>query len=54
MSSEGLIGSLDWDDCTRCVHSDPKTGVCDVDNQLDYNIILEYDYIYCGLFEKEE
>ena len=48
------IGTLHWDACNTCIHASSETGECDVDSKIESHLVLDYDFILCGLYEGEE
>jgi len=54
-NTPNAIGSLDWDACADCIHSDPDEGGCNVgDAKWAAKILVEGDYVYCGSREQRK
>lgn len=50
---KGCIGSLDWDDCNTCLHSDEDEGGCDVpDVTWEASISIDCENVMCGCYKE--
>lgn len=48
------IGTLHWDACDTCTHCNQDTGECDVDMKIEAYLVLDFDFILCGLYKEEK
>jgi hypothetical protein len=51
----GVIGTLDWQDCDTCMHSDSEMGGCDIDDVVwECSITVEDEQVCCGCYAEEK
>lgn len=55
---DSLIGSIGWDACKDCQHSDPQEGGCSVAERdlglWEDALTVEHESVYCGSFTKRK
>ncbi len=47
----GKIGTLEWDDCESCIHSDIDEGGCNIEGDIPVSINYIEEAIICLEFE---